>query len=309
MKLLTLNTHSLAETEYERKLEAFVAGILEEQPDIMALQEVNQSISGEEVPLEELLASGYVESVEMKDGSGDLLPSPAGQPASAEPPHPIPPVRRDNHGFRVASLLAKAGCPYRWAWVPAKLGYGKYDEGTALFSRRPIDRAFWQYLTDSRDYTNWKTRKALGITVQTEGSAAHFFSLHMGWWQDEEEPFTKQWERLSRTAETLKDTGAVWLMGDFNSQAGVRGEGYDLIRGAGWEDVYEAAARKGGEMTVPGEIDGWRTGEAASGMRIDYIWHGGAENVDISWAGTVFDGKNRQAVSDHFGLMAEYARN
>ena len=45
MKLLTLNTHSLVEDNYPQKLEAFVEGIAAEKPQIIALQEVNQSIS------------------------------------------------------------------------------------------------------------------------------------------------------------------------------------------------------------------------------------------------------------------------
>lgn len=44
MKLLTLNTHSLLEENFEKKLEWFVEIILKEKPDIIALQEVNQSM-------------------------------------------------------------------------------------------------------------------------------------------------------------------------------------------------------------------------------------------------------------------------
>ena len=42
MKILTLNTHSLQEENYEQKLNWFVEGILKERPDIIAMQEVNQ---------------------------------------------------------------------------------------------------------------------------------------------------------------------------------------------------------------------------------------------------------------------------
>ena len=43
MKLLTLNTHSLIEPAYEAKRDAFVEFIRKEQPDVFALQEVNQT--------------------------------------------------------------------------------------------------------------------------------------------------------------------------------------------------------------------------------------------------------------------------
>ena len=42
MKLLTLNTHSLIEPDYEAKREIFVNFIAAEQPEVFALQEVNQ---------------------------------------------------------------------------------------------------------------------------------------------------------------------------------------------------------------------------------------------------------------------------
>ena len=45
MKLLTLNTHSLIEPDYEAKREIFVNFIAAEQPEVFALQEVNQTAS------------------------------------------------------------------------------------------------------------------------------------------------------------------------------------------------------------------------------------------------------------------------
>ena len=45
------------------------------------------------------------------------------------------------------------------------------------------------------DYDNWKTRKILGM--QTEGSDDIFFTVHMGWWNDGEEPLKKQWKKKS----------------------------------------------------------------------------------------------------------------
>ena len=103
----------------------------------------------------------------------------------------------------------------------------------ALLSKKPIARV-QQFLTSKTDdYENWKTRRILGI--QPEGSSGWFFTIHMGWWNDEEEPFVDQWKCIQ---ETLKDPkyreGTIWLIGDFNSQDDVRGEGYDLVLKSGW---------------------------------------------------------------------------
>ena len=61
MKLMTLNTHSLVEPGYENKLKLFAEVVLRERPDVIALQEVNQSMGEPAVERERLLALGFVE--------------------------------------------------------------------------------------------------------------------------------------------------------------------------------------------------------------------------------------------------------
>lgn len=56
MKLLTLNTHSLVEKNYPEKLDAFVSVISGIKPDIVALQEVNQTAS--EATVAEVIFNG-----------------------------------------------------------------------------------------------------------------------------------------------------------------------------------------------------------------------------------------------------------
>mgnify|MGYP001857300799 CR=1 FL=1 len=50
MKLITLNSHSIIEPDYEEKLLGFCGVVRKEQPQIMALQEVNQTISAKPAP-------------------------------------------------------------------------------------------------------------------------------------------------------------------------------------------------------------------------------------------------------------------
>ena len=247
MKLITLNTHSLVEPDYENKLKLFAEAVLRERPDVVALQEVNQSMGEPAVGQERLGALGFVECRER----GNESKVEAGARGA------VIPVRADNHAYRLAGLLAEGGAPYFWTWVPAKIGYGRYDEGTALFSRLPVAQTGWIYLTGSRDYKNWKTRKALEMILDFHGKRCRFFSLHMGWWKDGDEPFAGQWERLSGY---LKNASGdlCFLMGDFNSPAGMQGEGWQLVSGSGWLDTYGLAAAKDNGVTVGGVIDGWR---------------------------------------------------
>ncbi len=291
MKLLTLNTHSLQEEHYERKLEACAAVILQEQPDVIAMQEVNQSI---DAPLARAaLLDGYV-------------PCLSGHAAIREDNHSTRiAIREDNHAARIARRLRDGGLSYSWTWMPAKVGYGKYDEGMALFSlKEGIRSAESFYISGCTDYQNWKTRRTLGI--RTEGRADWFFTVHMGWWQDEQEPFAGQWKRLNNALQQKKEEGArIWLMGDFNSPAQFRGQGYDLIQADGWLDTYQLAEERDDGITVRGCIDGWRSftenGQMPEGMRMDHIWCNSA--APIARSQVIFNGSNGPVVSDHFGVL------
>ena len=277
MKILTLNTHSLQEENYTQKLDWFVETILKEQPDIIAMQEVNQTADAELMP-EEMLAGQY----------------------------PVPgavAVRQDNHAANVAYRLRQAGLDCYWAWLPIKLGYGKYDEGVAILSIGRKIRCVDKFpISKVVDYHNWRTRAVLG--VQVEGHPDWFYTVHMGWWDDAEEPFLDQWKTLNACLTTRSLYSAVWLMGDFNAPALVRDQSYDTIAASGWYDTYHTARIKGIGFTVPGVIDGWRERLGtvdAKGMRLDHIWC--SKDLKILSSEVVFNGIKYPVVSDHFGVM------
>ena len=212
-------------------------------------------------------------------------------------------IRADNHAFNLALLLARAGVSYQWTWTPAKAGYGIYDEGLAVLSRSPILGTSQFYITGIRDYENWKTRKILGINTRTEYGDESFYSVHMGWWNDSEEPFEGQWKRISRGLAPLSGK-QLWLMGDFNSPAHVTGQGRDLILASGWFDAYDLAVSRDSGVTVANAIDGWREQGEISGMRIDYIWT--SRRVPVISIKTIYDGIYGPLVSDHFGIITKY---
>lgn len=277
MKVLTLNTHSLVEEHYPEKLQCFVSAVIEEQPDIIALQEVNQTIA--EMPVTSL-HRGYVPCA---DGIT---------------------IRRDNHVRSAAEMLHSQGLEYDWTWLPLKKGYNKYDEGIALMSRSKILETEVVQISGIDDYDNWKTRKIVGIRTEAQPDV-WFFSVHYGWWDDPDEPFQGQWRK---TAAHMLKFEHVWLMGDFNSPAEVRGEGYDMIRRDGWFDSYIFAQNKDSGMTVGHVIDGWKDRiSGTDGMRIDQIWC--SEKPEIISSKVIFNGKNKSIVSDHYGVMVNYERS
>lgn len=200
----------------------------------------------------------------------------------------------------VARMLEEAGCAYHWSWLPAKIGYDRYDEGMAVFSRAPITAAENLLLSQINDYNNWKTRRALGICA----GDVWYYAVHMGWWKDEEEPFADQWNILAAAAGAKP---LAFLLGDFNSEADVRGEGYDLILRSGWQDTYRLARQRDDGYTVVQAIDGWRDApDAAAKKRIDQIWC--SQAVPVHSSRVVFGGKQEPRVSDHAGVLIEVER-
>lgn len=274
MKLLTLNTHSLVEENYEQKLRDFAEAVSKERPDIIALQEVNQTASEDAVP--ECDLNGYF---------------PADKNAV---------IRRDNHVYRLVRILAEKGIYYSWTWLPLKLGYDKYDEGIALMSMSPIADVKAPLVSGINDYYNWKTRKLLGVCTK-DAPDEWFYSVHFGWWNDPDEPFQNQW---ARTSQHMLCHSKVWLMGDFNSPAEVRDEGYDMIVRDCWHDSYMLAEHKDSGITVGHVIDGWRDKiHSGTGMRIDHIWC--SEKADVKSSEVLFNRINYPVVSDHYGVMIE----
>ena len=260
MKLLTLNTHSLSEYNYSHKLQVFAESISRMLPDIIALQEVNQTRTSPVV-------------MECRYDNFTSV------------------VKEDNHALNVVKLLKGMGVTYHWCYLPVKVGYDIYDEGLAVLSRYPITSAMEIVLSQNDDYHNWRTRKALLVRTENKNIGT-VCNVHMGWWEDEDEPFAEQWRRLVASI----PEGTLWLMGDFNAPDTRKGEGYDLIRLYGFLDLYRCVSDDEG-ATVPGSIDGWRS---SAPKRIDYIW---CNRSPIVHSCEVCFDKN--PVSDHYGVFAK----
>lgn len=281
MKLMTLNTHSLLEENCEQKLEQFVESILRDMPDLIALQEVNQSANAEEIPLEFLEGQfpvpGYIK------------------------------IRRDNYAAAVAYRLNQAGVKCYWAWMPIKRAYGKFDEGVALISlNRPITSIDHFPISRTSDYQNWHTRAVLGVKL--DGLEDWFYSVHLGWWDETEDSFQEQWRKLQCCIACKRMCSPIWLLGDFNAPDSRRDESYDMVVSHGWMDSFRAASNHDRGITVPGVIDGWseeRVGDG-EGMRLDYILCSRIQNIKSSRV--AFNGLTEPVISDHYGVIIEVER-
>ena len=96
MKILTLNTHSLQEKEMDLKQQILAEFIEKEQPDVVALQEVNQTMSADALPA---LPPRYVA---VQNGV---------------------PMKADNYANALQNKLIALNQDYYFAWLPMKVGY------------------------------------------------------------------------------------------------------------------------------------------------------------------------------------------
>lgn len=268
MKLLTLNTHSWLEEQPYDKLDTLIKTILENRFDIIALQEVNQSIDASLLDL---------------SGSNDY------QSANITVQ-----IKQDNFAFQLQQKLKQMGLRYYWTWQPSHIGYDIYDEGLAFLSLQPIQQVETFRASKSIAYDNHKTRFIVGIQVDNRW----YFNLHLGWWNDDEDTFKEQWAVCRTFFKTL--SGSIYLMGDFNSPSQLSGEGYDLVSKE-WFDTFLLANKRDTGQTVENKIDGWSDNKEK--LRLDFIFTN--KTIAVKKSEVLFNGINYPVISDHYGVSIE----
>ena len=289
MKLLTLNLHSQVEIRgmdlsWEQRFHDLVERILQEQYDIIALQEVNQPESGRRLTAEDLKDTGYVGISEEEV------------------------IREGNTVMELAKALREKGTSYQWSYCISHRGYPTFEEGTAMLSRLPVQRAFSLDVSKEEEKGRWTYRRQTSMEMVQDGKRVIASSGHFGWWngRDGSDGFPAQWGRVMEQLGSLEDATA-FVMGDFNNADTVRGEGYDLVTEKdGFFDSYVLAEQKPERdsiaTTLTATIDGWENNQGDAN-RLDYIMM--SRPLKVSSYHTVFDGKNAPVVSDHFGVEVE----
>ena len=187
-------------------------------------------------------------------------------------------------------------------------GWGVWLEGSAVLSKHPIvyEEARFISRANGGKYESWKSRNVPMAIVETPkaGNIA-VFSVHAGWWDDEEEPFQEQFERLRNWADDVSgNTETTILCGDFNIPADSRGYSF-MTEDSGYEDQYLLANPDGMfDATIGAGADGWAQTEYS--QRIDYILLDDSSPFDVLHARRVFTDEEFGRVSDHVGVYAEF---
>ncbi|MGL4687759.1 MAG: endonuclease/exonuclease/phosphatase family protein [Fusobacteriaceae bacterium] len=206
-------------------------------------------------------------------------------------------IKKSNYAYKLCEYLKKINCEYRFLWSFNHIGYNIYEEGVAILTKLKICNSINFYLGTSTDTSFWKTRKVLKVTLDKKGEKIDFYSCHLGWWNDLENSFQEQIKTLINTVNQSENRS--FLMGDFNNISTIINEGYDLILKNNIFDTYNLAVEKDDGITVEGKIDGW-SNDGIVGKRIDYIFTN--KKVEIKKSEVIFNGKNKEKISDHYGV-------
>lgn len=141
MKLLTINVHAWLEENSEEKIEILARTIAERDYDVIALQEVNQSIIA---------------------------------------PYITRDLKVDNYGLKVLEHLENlVGPRYSYYWSNSHIGYDQYDEGIAILTKLPVYEVDAFYCSRHRTLDSILSRKVLGVTVSYKGQLIDCYSCHI----------------------------------------------------------------------------------------------------------------------------------
>lgn len=263
MRLLTLNCHSWQEENQVKKIQYLAEIIAGNDYDVICLQEVSQ-----------------LESSKQVTGA----------------------IREDNYGLLLQQELLTYGKDYCLHWHQAHKAYDVYEEGLATLTKHPVKHSEAHFVSSSQDLNYWKTRIVLHTDIEIGGNVYSFFNCHFGWWNDEEEPGSKQLQQLMTL---IPEDNVSFLLGDFNSEASLENEGYSFIINNGWHDTYVDAQEKDKGITVPGEIAGWDN--HVDEKRIDFIFSN--KKLNVIHSKVIFNGDNKDVISDHYGVDVKMERD
>ncbi|MBE6022994.1 MAG: endonuclease [Cellulosilyticum sp.] len=261
MKVLTLNAHAWREENSDEKIIYLAAIIIEKDYDIIALQEVNQMTDAPLIDNSHLRSNNYMVVL-------------------------------------LEEIERQGGPKYYSYWQSSKILRDYYEEGSCILSKTPIIEEMVFTVSQNAKHTSPKKRNIVRITTIHNGKLMDIYSCHLGWWYDEIEPFKPQWEAIYGH---LRNDRLSLLLGDFNNNANIRGEGYDFLMEHGLWDTYALAKEKDNGATVQGEIAGWQGNQLD--LRIDLILT--SKKVEVMYSKVIFNGVHKEIISDHYGVEVE----
>ncbi|MGG5369711.1 endonuclease/exonuclease/phosphatase family protein [Enterococcus sp. AZ196] len=257
------------EEDGQKQIEVLAKKIIKEKYDFIGLQEVNQLITSSVAKLD----NHFQPTIEQQA------------------------IHQDNFLFCLTERLKELGCHYYWSWGYNHIGYDIYHEGIGLLSKTPL-KVGNHLISESSDPADYHTRSLVIGETKINGRKIRIISSHFSWWQDDEKAFAFEWQALEEIL--MEKQSSLILMGDFNNDAKINDEGYDLVKESSLklQDAFVVAENTVNEYTVEEAIDGW-AGNVAK-LRIDYVFT--SHDFKVESYKIVFDNENEPMISDHYGV-------
>ena len=210
----------------------------------------------------------------------------------------------------VHQILQRLDEHYFYTMDWSHYGFDVWLEGSAILSKYPFVDTGSRFISnpDNGRYESWKSRNVPMARLDLPGiGSANVFSVHTGWWDDEEEPFQDQYSKLLAWARDIASPRETTVLcGDFNVPAGSKMQEF-MTHGTGYSDQYALANPDGRlDATINGAIDGWQNSN--SGQRVDYILMNNDSPLHVEEARIIFTAETFGVVSDHAGVYARFAR-
>jgi endonuclease/exonuclease/phosphatase family metal-dependent hydrolase len=210
----------------------------------------------------------------------------------------------------VHQILKRLDNKYHYTLDWSHYGFDVWLEGSAILSKHPLTKTGSRFISrpENSRHDFWKSRNIpmAQIDLPRLGSVT-VFSVHAGWWDDEDEPFQEQFGRLvSWAGEIMKAGDSIIFCGDFNVPAGSKMQRF-MTQDTGFSDQYALANPDGLlDATIGGDIDGWEG--SGRGKRIDYVLLNDDSPLEVRQAQRIFTEKVFGRVSDHVGIYAHFGQ-
>lgn len=196
----------------------------------------------------------------------------------------------------VRQVLQRVDSDYYVTMDWSHYGFDVWLEGSAILSKYPFVSTDSRYISrpENSRYSFWKARKVPMAMLDAPGPGyINVFSVHTGWWDDEEEPFQEQYGRLLSWVGEFDTPGSTTVLcGDFNMLAGSEMQPF-MTEGTGYSDQYALANPQNPRGVA---------------NRIDYILVNDDSPFEVTAASIVFTAESYGIVSDHTGVFARLRR-
>ncbi|MBF0710217.1 MULTISPECIES: endonuclease/exonuclease/phosphatase family protein [unclassified Gemella] len=208
-------------------------------------------------------------------------------------------INDDNYLVILFEKLKDLGCnKYNYYWSNSHTGYDIYDEGIAILTKLPVLEIDEFYCSRSTTVNSINSRKILRLCLEWKDKIIEAYSCHINLPTATDE---NQLENIQTILDRSKTKNLKIFLGDFNTDAISRKADYKAILDLGLIDTYNLAKSKDSGITVEKSIDGWSN--HSEEKRLDYIFL--SKEKEVLSSSVIFNGKNKDIISDHFGLEVE----